>query len=124
MTIAIVDDDVGMRAAICDLLKSFGYAVGSFASAEEFLGHVTLDEIGCVISDMRMPGMDGIEFQEKLLAQGCRVPVIFVTAFSEEKAKARVIRAGACGFLSKPFEARQMLDCLSTALRTRHATSP
>jgi FixJ family two-component response regulator len=121
--ISIIDDDCIVRGAIADLLQSVGYEVTSFGSAEEFLGSGNLTEASCVITDLNMPSIDGLELQSRLAAQGYSIPLIFVTAFPEEKFRKRAMHAGAVGFLSKPFVEDALINCLERALNgsPRHA---
>jgi FixJ family two-component response regulator len=114
--IAIVDDDESFRRAVTSLIRSLGYGVKPFASAEAFLESDLIGETDCVITDVQMPGMTGIELQNKLIAQGSRLPVIFVTAFPETEARGRALAAGAIGFLGKPFSDQNLIHCLSEAL--------
>ena len=116
--IAVIDDDASVRVGTENLLSSLGYTVHTFASAEEFL-RAGLGNTSCVITDMRMSGMSGIELQTLLLTQGHRVPFIFITAFSEETARAQALSAGAICFLTKPFDKLTLIKCLDTALE-RH----
>jgi FixJ family two-component response regulator len=101
--ISIIDDDASVRAATDNLLRSLGYTVNTFVSAEEFLRSIHLNDTSCVIADVQMPGMSGVDLQARLLAQGHRVPFIFITAFPEETIRARALKAGAICFLTKPF---------------------
>ena len=117
--ISIIDDDASVRAATDNLLRSLGYTVHTFASAEEFLQSAHFNGTSCVIADVQMPAMSGVELQALLLAQGHRVPFIFITAFPEETIRARVLKAGAISFLTKPFDRVTLINCLDTALR-RH----
>jgi FixJ family two-component response regulator len=114
--IAIVDDDDSFRRATMSFIRSLGYAVLQFASAEAFLKSNRLHDADCLISDVQMPGMNGVELQGKLIDQGHRLPIIFVTAFPEMKARARALAAGAIGFLAKPFSDEMMIACLNEAL--------
>jgi FixJ family two-component response regulator len=117
--ISIVDDDEAVRLALRSLVRSLGYVSNVFASAEEFLESSRLNESSCLISDVQMPGMNGIELQGRLKRLNCRTPVIFVTAFPDERNRARALEAGAIGFLEKPFEGRTMIQLIETALRAR-----
>ena len=117
--IAIIDDDVAMREATGDLLKSIGYSTASFASAEEFLGSRERHQMSCVISDVRMPGMSGLALQQTLVAERCDVPVILVTAFPEEGMRERALAAGVRAFLTKPFTQESLIDCLGSALKSK-----
>jgi FixJ family two-component response regulator len=114
--ISIVDDDASVRAATDNLLRSLGYTVNTFVSAEEFLRSTHLNDTSCVIADVQMPGMSGVDLQAWLLAQGYRVPFIFITAFPEETIRARALKAGAICFLTKPFDRRTLIRCLDAAL--------
>jgi len=114
--IAIIDDDASVRASTSSLVRSHGYTVFTFASAEEFLKSERLDGMSCVISDVRMPSMSGVELQTHLLSRGRHVPFIFITAFPEEGTFARAMKAGAIGFLTKPFDGPSLIACLNTAL--------
>ena len=121
LVIAVVDDDASVRVGTENLLSSLGYTVHTFASAEEFLKAGLRYDTLCVIADVRMPGMSGIELQTLLLTQGHHVPFIFVTAFSEEAVRAQALSAGAICFLTKPFDRLTLVRCLDTALGTHGA---
>ena len=114
--ISIIDDDGSVRAATYNLVRSLGYIVHTFASAEEFLRSPHLNDTSCVIADVQMPTMSGIELQAHLLAKGHRVPFIFITAFSVESARARARTAGTTCFLTKPFDGEALVKCLDAAL--------
>jgi FixJ family two-component response regulator len=114
--VAVVDDDESMRAAIEDLLSSVGIKARSFVSAEEFLQSGLHNEIGCLISDIRMPGMTGLELQAKLVAQGSRVPIIFITAHGNARMRTEALKAGAIEFLGKPFNDESLLGSVRAAL--------
>jgi len=122
--ISVVDDDVSVRVATDNLLRSLGYTVHTFASAEEFLRSAHLNDTSCVVADVQMPAMTGVELQALLLARGNRVPFIFITAFPEETIRERALKAGAVCFLTKPFDRLTLIECLDTALgRQRGGTS-
>jgi FixJ family two-component response regulator len=114
--ISIIDDDPSVRLATQSLIRSLGYTAEVFSSAEEYLqsGHVS--ESSCVITDLHMPGMSGIDLQDRLAADGHHIPIIFVTAYFEERTLARVVDAGAVGFLRKPFADERLIECLDRAL--------
>jgi FixJ family two-component response regulator len=123
--ISIVDDDEPVREAIDALVSSLRYLSVKFSSAEEFLNSDRLDDTSCLITDVRMPGMSGVDLQCRLIAQGRTIPIIFVTAFTDESTRARALTAGAVGFLTKPFSEESLIRCLNTALNglaTRAAT--
>jgi FixJ family two-component response regulator len=120
--ISIIDDDRIVREAVGDLVQSLGYEVATFDSAEGFLDSGRLAETSCLITDLQLPGVNGLELQTKLLADGASLPIIFITAFPQEKFRKRAMNAGAVGFLNKPFEEHVFLDCLDTALKASKGT--
>lgn len=120
--IAVIDDDASIRVAADSLLRSRGYTVATFAAAAEFLRSHQIDEASCVITDVRMPHMSGVELQTVLRKQGRSTPFIFITAFPEESARLRALRDGAVCFLSKPFDAPTLIRCVEAALGTGDAT--
>ena len=112
--IAIIDDDPFVRQAIDDLLRSSGYRTATFASAEDFLRSSCILETTCLISDVQMPGLSGVDLQRVLVAEGNRTPMIFITAYFDERIRQNVMEAGALGYLSKPFDE----DCLIALLES------
>jgi FixJ family two-component response regulator len=114
--VAIVDDDDSMRSALQGLLKAFGLPARAFASAEEFLKSGQQHQTGCLIADIRMPGMSGLELQAKLNAEHCRIPTIFITAHGDAKMRMQALRAGAVEFLAKPFDDEALLESVQAAL--------
>jgi FixJ family two-component response regulator len=114
--ISIVDDDPSVREATKELLRSLGYSAATFASADEFLGSEQLKNTACVISDIQMPGLNGAELQRRLLADGHKMPIIFITAFPDERTRKRVLGAGAVCYLSKPYSEESLIACLGAAL--------
>ena len=98
-------------------MRSFGYGADAFASAEEFLQSDRLNDTSCLILDVNMPGLSGIELQKQLIAQGNRMPIIFITAVPEETTRAKALKAGAVGFLSKPFREEWLINHLDVALK-------
>jgi FixJ family two-component response regulator len=117
--ISIIDDDASVRIATDRLVRSLGYVTHTFASADEFLRSPQVDTTSCVIADVQMPGMSGLELQDLLRAQGRRLPIVFITAFPEENVRARAIAAGAVGFLTKPFDGATLIKSLEAALMAR-----
>jgi FixJ family two-component response regulator len=115
--ISIIDDDASVRSATNNLLRSHGYAVHTFASAEEFLHSALLNDTSCVIADVQMSVMSGLELLTVMRSQGHRAPFIFITAFPDESARARALKAGAVCFLAKPFAGPALINCLDTALQ-------
>jgi FixJ family two-component response regulator len=114
--VVVIDDEEAVRQGLQRLLRSAGFSVASFASAEEFLNSGQLDDIGCVVADIRMPGMSGLDLQSKLNADGISIPIIFITAHGDEKMRVRAMRAGAVAFLAKPFDREVLLDRVRAAL--------
>ena len=114
--ISIVDDDGFVRESTKGLIRSMGYAAETFASAEEYLRSNRAANTACLISDVQMPGMNGADLQDRLIADGHHTPIIFVTAFPDQGIRARVLKAGACGFLTKPFSDESLIECLERAL--------
>jgi FixJ family two-component response regulator len=116
--VAIVDDDDSMRSALQGLLKAVGLPSQAFASAEEFLKSGQHRQTACLIADIRMPGMSGLELQAQLNAQHCRIPTIFITAHGDAKLRMQALRAGAVEFLAKPFDDEALLDSVRGALES------
>jgi FixJ family two-component response regulator len=116
--ISIIDDDSCVRAATDGLIRSLGYRAATFASAEDYLLSDRANDTSCVITDVQMPGLSGVELQSLLIARGNPAPMIFMTAFPEERIRTRVLEAGAIGFLSKPFDEEQLIEHLQIALRS------
>jgi FixJ family two-component response regulator len=114
--IAIVDDDESVRCAVYGVLKSGAYEARSFASAGEFLRSGLQRTAACVISDVRMPDMSGLELQARLAEEGCRVPIIFITAYGDSRMRSQAMKAGAVVFLGKPFDDKVLLDSVRAAL--------
>jgi FixJ family two-component response regulator len=121
VVVAVVEDDEFVRDATKRLLRLLGYAAASFASAEDFLRSGRVSDTACLITDVHLPGMSGVELQSRLIADGHSTPVIFITGFPEEAIRARVLRDGALGYLSKPLQEQSLIACLDKALkRPRH----
>jgi FixJ family two-component response regulator len=118
--ISIIDDDASVRAAIDNLLMSHGYTVHTFASAEEFLQSPHLNDTSCVIADVQMSVMSGLDLLTVMRAQGHEAPFILITAFPSESVRARALKAGAICFLAKPFAAPTLIRCLNSALQRGH----
>jgi FixJ family two-component response regulator len=116
--VAIVDDDDLMRSALQGLMKAADLPAQAFASAEEFLKSGQQRQTGCLITDIRMPGMSGLELQAKLNAEHCRIPTIFITAHGDEKMRMQALRAGAAEFLAKPFDDEALLESVRAALES------
>src|SRR6195256_2844099 len=114
--VAIVDDDDLMRSALEGLLKAVGLPARAYASAEEFLKSGQQNQTACLIADIRMPGMSGLELQATLNAEQCRIPTIFITAHGDERMRMQALRAGAVEFLAKPFDNKALLESVRGAL--------
>jgi len=117
-SISIIDDDESMRRAVVALVRSAGYEAQGFASAEDFLASGTAQSSACIITDIQMPGMSGIELKRHLLASQCTVPVIMITARHDLDLEQKAVASGALCFLRKPFEADVLIRCLEGVLKT------
>jgi FixJ family two-component response regulator len=117
--ISIIDDDPSVREATDELMTSLGYRAATFASAEDFLQSDRMNDTSCLITDVQMPGLSGIELQNVLIARGNTTPMIFVTAFPEERIRKRALESGAIGFLSKPFDEERLIAYIQAALQRR-----
>jgi FixJ family two-component response regulator len=115
--VAVIDDDERYRGAVQRLLKSEGLSVQSFDSAEAFLNSGQQHETGCLIADIRMPGMSGLELQSTLNSDQCPIPTIFITAHGDEKLRLQAMRGGAVKFLAKPFDGETLLVAVRVALK-------
>jgi FixJ family two-component response regulator len=115
--IAIIDDDESVRVATRRLVRSLGFIGHAFASAGEFLLSPRVNDSSCIIADVQMPKITGVELQGLLRAQGNLTPIILVTAFPDERIRAQALEAGAIGFLSKPFDGTALMKCLGAALK-------
>lgn len=116
--ISIIDDDPSVREATQSLIRSLGYDAQAFASAEEYLQSDRVNDSSCLITDLHMPGMSGTDLQDRLIAEGYQIPMIFVTAYYEDRVRDRVMDAGAFGFLRKPFNDESLIACLDRALNS------
>ncbi len=114
--ISIIDDDESMREAIKGLMRSLGYRVEAVASAQEFLSSRHVHRTSCLIADMQMPGMTGLELYQRLSTSGKPIPTILITAYPDDGVRERALSAGVIGYLSKPFEEDDMLACICSAL--------
>jgi FixJ family two-component response regulator len=114
--IAIVDDDQSVQCALQDLIESEGLSTVCFGAAEQFLDSGAQHTAGCLIADIRMPGMSGIELQAKLKADRCRIPIIFITAHGDAKMRIQAMRVGAVEFLTKPFDNAVLLETVHAAV--------
>jgi len=114
--IAIVDDDESVQSALQDLIEADGFSARCFGSAEEFLESGVQRKVACLITDIRMPGMSGLDLQARLKADGYKTPIIFITAHGDARVRIQAMREGAVEFLMKPFDDQVLLDRVRTAL--------
>jgi len=114
--IYIVDDDTPVRQALSRLLRSYGFDVFAFASAQDFIASVSPKSQGCLILDVRIPGMNGLELQEKLRSSGWELPIVFITAYDEPKDREKALANGAVAFLQKPLNDKVLLEAVQSAL--------
>ena len=121
--VAVIDDDVDILKAIGRLLKAHGFRLESFASAEAFLARDSAHELACLVLDIHLGGISGIELQRRLKASGCRLPIIFITAIVDDATRREAMAAGCVAYLRKPFAARLLIDAIGNAIgrRTRPA---
>jgi FixJ family two-component response regulator len=119
--ISVVDDDASVRLATIDLLNSHGFACEAYGSAEEYLGSLRTTRTSCLILDLNMPGLSGLELQRHLAQIGRAVPIIFITAFPQERTRAQAMGAGARCYLPKPYSDEQLVRCIRRALDARAA---
>jgi FixJ family two-component response regulator len=117
--ISIIDDDLSVRVAIERLVRSLGYVARTFSSASEFLCCSNSNGTSCIITDVQLPGMSGVELQDHLACQLQTLPIIFITAFPEESIRSRAMTAGAVCFLTKPFDGKKLVQCIEAALSDR-----
>jgi FixJ family two-component response regulator len=114
--VSIVDDDDSVRGTLQELLRSAGFSSRAFESAEAFLGSGDQRETACLITDIRMPGMSGLELQARLNAEHCKIPTIFITAHGDEEMRFKALREGAVEFLPKPFDDDILIESVRAAL--------
>ncbi|MFZ0294765.1 MAG: response regulator [Candidatus Sulfotelmatobacter sp.] len=116
--ISVVDYDESVRRTTTLLIESFGFRAAAFESAETFLSSGHLHDTSCLIVDVQMPGMSGLQLQSHLAAAGCGIPIIFITAYESKESRHRAMQAGAAAFLGKPFGDEQLLQTIRSALRS------
>ncbi|HEV3332150.1 MAG TPA: response regulator [Bryobacteraceae bacterium] len=122
--IAVVDDDESVRESLLGLVESVGYDAAPFRSAEEFLNWKRSDEFACLILDIRLPGMSGLELYCQLITKDERVPAVFITAHTDRAVQSRALAKGASAFLLKPFKPEALLDAVRTAVAKSKARTP
>lgn len=118
--ISIIDDDLCARQATAAIVRSLGYAPATYASAEDFLGSDHVNNTSCLITDVHLPGLSGVELYQRLRGDGFAAPTIFVTGHPDETTRTQVLAAGALAFLSKPFGKQALLNCLKAASLHHH----
>jgi len=121
--ISVVDDDSSVREGILDLLNSMGFIAVAFERAEEFLQFDSLYGTRCLIADVQLPGMSGLELYERLVVSGRDIPTIMITAFPDDRDRARALAAGVICYLTKPFSEKELIACIGSALERWHAGS-
>ena len=121
--ISVVDDDESVRRTTKLLIESFGFRALAFESAESFLRSGQLQDNSCLIVDIQMPGMNGLQLQSYLAAEGCGIPIIFITAYDDNNSRQRALQAGAAAFLGKPFSDERLLQTIRSALRHDNESS-
>ncbi len=117
--VSIIDDDLSIREGTMDLLNALGFIAVAFARADEFLQFDRLYSTSCLIADVQLPGMTGLELYEHLAGSGRAIPTILITAFPDEKDRARALRAGVTCYLTKPFSEKELIACIQSALERR-----
>jgi FixJ family two-component response regulator len=120
-TVFIIDDDRGMRQAVQDLVESVGLRAESFATGQEFLGRQPTSDPSCLVLDVRLPQMSGLDFQRRLTEIGMQIPIIFITAHGDVPMSVRALKSGAVEFLTKPFRDQDLLDAIQQALQRDRA---
>ena len=121
--VSVVDDDESVRRTTTLLIESFGFRAAAFESAEGFLRSGQLYDTACLIVDVQMPGMNGLQLQSHLAAAGCGIPIIFITAYDNKESRQQAMQAGAVAFLSKPFNDELLLEIIRRAVPDREPTS-
>ena len=121
ITVYVVDDDASVRKALRRLMRSAGFEVLAFDSAEDFLEFSRCGAPGCVVVDVQMPGMNGLDLQDQLTDAGSKLPLVFITAYEDDHVRARAMNAGATEFLQKPFDDKALLNAIHSALRQGQA---
>jgi FixJ family two-component response regulator len=116
--ISIVDDDDSLRNSLNNLIRSVGFGVQGFSSAEAFLNSHQLHDTACLIVDVRMPGISGLDLQRRMVAANSRIPIVFITSHGDDNARTRALEAGAVDFLYKPFREEALLSAIDRALKS------
>ena len=119
--VSIIDDDISVRVAVADIVRSMDLTAKSFASGQDFLSANSLADTACIVADVQMPGISGIELQQSLTAKGLKIPMIFITAYPDERVRDKALDGGAICFLNKPFGGPAIIECIERALSIRDA---
>ena len=117
--VSVVDDDESVRESLPDLIRQFGFTAQAFSSAEAFLASEAVSETSCLVLDIAMPGMSGLDLQQELTRRRQEIPIVFITATGDQTVRPTVLARGAVECLFKPFSERALLDALNVAIRTR-----
>jgi FixJ family two-component response regulator len=119
LIVSIIDDDISVRVAVADIVRSMDLTANTFASGQDFLTSNSLADTACIVADVQMPGISGIELQQALKVKDLKIPMIFITAYSDERIRAKALDGGAICFLNKPFGGGAIIECIERALSTR-----
>jgi FixJ family two-component response regulator len=119
--VSIIDDDISVRVAVADIVRSMDLTAKTFASGQDFLGANSLADTACIVADVQMPGISGIELQQALTAKELKIPMIFITAYPDERVRDKALDGGAICFLNKPFGGPAIIECIERALSIRDA---
>jgi FixJ family two-component response regulator len=120
LVVSIIDDDLSVRVAVADIVRSMDLIASVFASGQDFLGSNSVADTACIIADVQMPGLSGIELQQALKARDLKIPMVFITAYPDERTRAKAFDGGAICFLNKPFDGSTIIDCIERALGIRN----
>jgi FixJ family two-component response regulator len=116
LVVSIIDDDLSVRVAVADIVRSMDLTANMFASGQDFLSSNSLADTACIIADVQMPGLNGIELQQALTAKKLKIPIIFITAYPDERIRTKALDGGAICFLNKPFGGSAIIECIERAL--------
>jgi FixJ family two-component response regulator len=116
LVVSIIDDDLSVRVAVADIVRSMDLTANMFASGQDFLSSNSLADTACIIADVQMPGLNGIELQQALTAKKLKIPMIFITAYPDERIRTKALDGGAICFLNKPFGGSAIIECIERAL--------
>lgn len=122
--VSIIDDDISVRVAVADIVRSMDLTAKTFASGQDFLSANGLADTACIVADVQMPGISGIELQQALTAKELKIPMIFITAYPDERVRDKALDGGAICFLNKPFGGPAIIECIERALSIRDAKNP